>query len=178
MLSVATNSTTVDAADFAQIDTASNSLVLSSSNIDIMGPYIMKISAHEPRRGATKDVLFNLTIDCKVTKVFVSDEEVLKTSFIYYLGAYPYEIPLPKHETLPAGCHKPLKLSLSVLDINGMQIRNTSALPSFISLDADKGVIKLYGNNMYEAKKTYKFLLAALEPKSKIGDKNPYVFTV
>jgi hypothetical protein len=73
MLSVATNSTTVDATDFAKIDTASNRLVLSSSNIDIMGPYIMKISAHEPRRGANKDVLFNLIIDCKVTKVFISD---------------------------------------------------------------------------------------------------------
>ena len=36
----------------------------------------------------------------------------------------------------------------------------------------------LFGNNIYEAHKTYKFFLAALEPTSKIGDKNPYTFIV
>jgi hypothetical protein len=51
-------------------------------------------------------------------------------------------------------------------------------LPSFITLDAARGVIRLYGSNDYEAKKTYTFFLTALEPLSKIGDKFPYTFTV
>ena len=60
-----------------------------------------------------------------------------------------------------------------------MRVNNNSALPSFIKLDTVAGIIKLYGNNMYEAKKTYKFYLASLEPESKIGDKNsPYTFSV
>ncbi len=31
---------------------------------------------------------------------------------------------------------------------------------------------------MYEAQKSYKFYLGALEPKSRISDKDPYTFTV
>ena len=36
----------------------------------------------------------------------------------------------------------------------------------------------MYGTHMYEAQKSYKFYLGALEPKSRTGDKNPYTFTV
>ncbi len=77
MLSVSTNSTNVNAADFAKIDTDSNKLIISSQNIDILGTYAMKIKALEPRKGITKDVPFNLTIDCKVVKVFIADESSL-----------------------------------------------------------------------------------------------------
>ena len=81
MISVSTNSTTANAADFAKIDTESNMLILNSTNVDLLGSYVMKIKAFEPKRGTTKDVLFNLTIDCKVTKVFIPDKNALKTSF-------------------------------------------------------------------------------------------------
>jgi len=48
-------------------------LILNSTNIDLLGFYVMKIKALEPRRGIIKDVIFNLTIDCKVTKVYIPD---------------------------------------------------------------------------------------------------------
>ena len=73
MISVSTNSTTANAADFAKIDTESNRLLLNSTNVELLGSYVMKIKASEQKRGTTKDVLFNLTIDCKVTKVFIPD---------------------------------------------------------------------------------------------------------
>lgn len=79
MLSVSTNSTSVSASQFAQIDSTKNKLILESTNFDIMGFYVMKIQALEPRRGMTKDVLFNLTIDCKVTKVFLADVGAVET---------------------------------------------------------------------------------------------------
>ena len=124
IISVSTNSTTSNAADFAQIDTESNRLILSSTNIDLLGSYVMKIKALEPRRGTTKDVLFNLTIDCKVTKVFIPDENELETSFKYYIGASSFEIPLPKYATLPERCEKPLKLTLFVSEIDGVRLNN------------------------------------------------------
>jgi hypothetical protein len=81
IISVSTNSTTANSTDFAKIDTESNMLILNSTNIELVGSYVMKIKAFEPRRGVTKDVLFNLIIDCKVTKVFIPDQNKLKTSF-------------------------------------------------------------------------------------------------
>jgi len=64
ILSFSTNSTIVDGTDFAKIDIASKTLLLSSSNIKIIGAYLFKISAYEPISGATKDVFFEITIDC------------------------------------------------------------------------------------------------------------------
>jgi hypothetical protein len=124
ILSISTNSTTSNPADFAKIDIESNRLIMSSTNIDLLGSYVMKIKALEPRRGTTKDVLFNLTIDCKVTKVFIPDENALETSFKYYIGASPFEIPLPKYATLPERCGKPLKLTLFVSEIDGVRLNN------------------------------------------------------
>jgi hypothetical protein len=43
----------------------------------------------------TKDVLFNLIIDCKVTKVFVADEDAVETSFEYTIGTSSIEIAIP-----------------------------------------------------------------------------------
>jgi len=99
-------------------------------------------------------------------------------TFKYTIGASAVEFPIPDYETSPQGCNKPLILTLFIQAIDGVTLNNNQALPSFIRLDAARGVIKLFGTNDYEAKKTYTFFLAALEPISKIGDKFPYTFSV
>lgn len=69
MITVNTNSTTVTADEFAQIDSSSNTLKLSSKDLSILGTYDMTIQAMEPRRGTSRSVRFNLKMDCQVTKV-------------------------------------------------------------------------------------------------------------
>ena len=126
----------------------------------------------------SRNITFNLTIDCKVTKLFIENEDLTETEFKYIVGTSPQEFAIPVYKTLPEGCIKPIKYTLFIKEIDGVRVNNNQALPSFISLDTARGVIKLYGNNFYEAQKVYTFFLTALEPKSKIGDKNPYTFTV
>jgi hypothetical protein len=67
------------------------------------------------------------------------------------MGASPIEFEIPKYNTLPAGCIKPLRLTLFISEIDGVRLNNNQALPSFISIDAARNIIKLYGNNFYEA---------------------------
>ena len=146
--------------------------------MSILGSYDMTIQALEPRRGTMKSVHFNLKIDCKVTKVFQSSLIATETAYKYTVGAAAIEFPIPSYETAPQGCNKPLKYGLFIQAIDGVPLNNNQAIPSFISLDAARGIIRLFGTNDYEAKKTYTFFLSAFEPLSKVGDKYPFTFSV
>jgi hypothetical protein len=56
----------------------------------------------------TRNITFNLTIDCKVTKLFIENEDLTETELKYVVGTSPKEFAMPVYKTLPAGCIKPI----------------------------------------------------------------------
>jgi hypothetical protein len=42
-----------------------------------------------------KDVFFNLNIDCKVTNLFIENEDLIETEFIYMIGSSAVDFAIP-----------------------------------------------------------------------------------
>jgi len=140
-----------------------------------MGNYILYVINTELRFGANERIGVKVKIDCRVHSII--SEETSQSSFQYLIGSPKITFKLPDYSLGPTGCIKPIEFTLFMIEIDGQTMSNP-ILPSFIQFDKIKKEITIYGTNVLEGQKSYKFLVAAREPLSGVTDKQPWQFTV